>query len=177
MHYQPDLADAKMELRSFAESLGRNPKKFTETFVTAASPGIITTTFLRDVDNPDYKTDKDYVFGIAKEMKKEYDYIVSQGHILQIDAPDLAMERAFMFQDKPLGDFLDRIKIHIDALNLALARYPAGEGAAACLLWQLGWAAYRRCRARAIAADYLQGEGRRSASPAPTRIISTIGRR
>ena len=92
--------------------------------MTAASPGIITTTFLRDVDNPDYKTDKDYVFGIAKEMKKEYDYIVSQGHILQIDAPDLAMERAFMFQDKPLGDFLDRIKIHIDALNLALADIP-----------------------------------------------------
>jgi 5-methyltetrahydropteroyltriglutamate--homocysteine methyltransferase len=124
VHYQPDLADAKMELRSFAESLRRNPKKFAETFVTAASPGIITTTFLRDEDNPDYKTDKDYVFGIAKEMKKEYDYIVSQGHVLQIDAPDLAMERAFMFQDQPLGDFLDRIKIHIDALNVALADIP-----------------------------------------------------
>jgi 5-methyltetrahydropteroyltriglutamate--homocysteine methyltransferase len=57
-------------------------------------------------------------------MKKEYDYIVSQGHILQIDAPDLAMERAFMFQDQPLGDFLDRIKIHVDAMNLALADIP-----------------------------------------------------
>ena len=57
-------------------------------------------------------------------MKKEYDYIVSQGHVLQIDAPDLAMERAFMFQDQPLGDFLDRIKIHIDALNIALADIP-----------------------------------------------------
>jgi len=124
IHYQPDLADAKMELRSFAESLGRNPKKFVETFVTAASPGIITTTFLRDEDNPDYKTDKDYVHAVAREMKKEYDYIVSQGHILQVDAPDLAMERAFMFQDRPLGEFLDRIKIHIDALNVALADIP-----------------------------------------------------
>jgi len=46
------------------------------------------------VDNPDYKTDKYYVFRIAKEMKKEYDNIVSQGHILQIDAPDLAMDGA-----------------------------------------------------------------------------------
>jgi 5-methyltetrahydropteroyltriglutamate--homocysteine methyltransferase len=124
VRYQPDLADAKMELRSFAESLRRNRKKFAETFVTAASPGIITTTFLRDEGNPDYKTDKDYVFAIAKEMKKEYDYIVSQGHVLQIDAPDLAMERAFMFQDQPVGDFLDRIKIHIDALNIALADIP-----------------------------------------------------
>jgi 5-methyltetrahydropteroyltriglutamate--homocysteine methyltransferase len=124
VRYQPDLADAKHELRSFADALNRNPKKFVETFVTAASPGIITTTFLRDEDNPDYKTDKEYVFGVAKEMKKEYDYIVSHGHILQLDAPDLAMERSFMFQERPLGKFLDRIKIHIDAMNLALADIP-----------------------------------------------------
>jgi 5-methyltetrahydropteroyltriglutamate--homocysteine methyltransferase len=124
VRYQPDLADAKQELRSFGAALNRNPKKFVETFVTAASPGIITTTFLRDESNPDYRTDKEYVFGIAKEMKKEYDYIVSQGHILQLDAPDLAMERSFMFQERPLGEFLDRIKIHIDAMNLALADIP-----------------------------------------------------
>jgi 5-methyltetrahydropteroyltriglutamate--homocysteine methyltransferase len=124
VRYQPDLVDAKHELKSFAEALSRNPKKFTETFVTAASPGIISTTFLRDENNPDYKTDAEYVFGIAREMKKEYDLIVSQGHILQLDAPDLAMERAFMFQDRSLGEFLDRIKIHIEAMNLALADIP-----------------------------------------------------
>ena len=124
VHYQADLADAKMELRSFADALNRSSKKFVETFVTAASPGIITTTFLRDENNPDYATDKEYVYAIAREMKKEYDYIVSQGHILQLDAPDLAMERAFMFQDQPLGDFLDRIKIYVDAMNLALTDIP-----------------------------------------------------
>jgi 5-methyltetrahydropteroyltriglutamate--homocysteine methyltransferase len=124
VRYQPDLVDAKHELRSFADALNHSPKKFVETFVTAASPGIITTTFLRDEDNPDYRSDKEYVFGVAKEMKKEYDYIVSQGHVLQLDAPDLAMERSFMFQGRPLGEFLDRIKIHIDAMNLALADIP-----------------------------------------------------
>lgn len=124
VRYQPDLADAKLELQSFADALKRSPKKFAETFVTAASPGIITTTFLRDDGNPDYRTDKEYVFGVAREMQKEYEYIVSQGHILQLDAPDLAMERSFMFQDRPLGEFLDRIKIHIEAMNLALANIP-----------------------------------------------------
>jgi 5-methyltetrahydropteroyltriglutamate--homocysteine methyltransferase len=127
VRYQPDLADAKHELKSFADALDRHPKKFTETFVSAASPGIIATTFLRDENNPDYKTDAEYVFGIAHEMKKEYDLIVSQGHILQLDAPDLAMERAFMFQDGPLGEFLDRIKIHIEAMNLALADIPPAK--------------------------------------------------
>lgn len=124
VRYQPDLADASMELQSFRESLDHSEEKFTETFVTAASPGIITTTFLRDEKNPDYKTDKDYVFGVAREMKKEYDYIISQGHVLQLDAPDLAMERAFMFQNQPLQAFLDRIELHIEAMNLALADIP-----------------------------------------------------
>ena len=124
VRYQPDLADAKLELQSFRRSLDQASGKFVETFVTAASPGIITTTFLRDEANPDYKTDKEYVLGVAREMKKEYDYIVSQGHILQLDAPDLAMERSFMFQGQPLKDFLDRIEIHIDAINLAVADIP-----------------------------------------------------
>jgi 5-methyltetrahydropteroyltriglutamate--homocysteine methyltransferase len=124
VRYQPDLSDVTMELDAFRDTLGRASGKFTETFVTAASPGIITTTFLRDDDNPDYHTDKEYVYGVAQEMKKEYDYIVAQGHILQLDAPDLAMERAFMFQNRPLQDFLDRIELHIDAMNMALADIP-----------------------------------------------------
>jgi 5-methyltetrahydropteroyltriglutamate--homocysteine methyltransferase len=124
VRYQPDLADAKLELQSFRRSIERASAKFVETFVTAASPGIITTTFLRDEANPDYKTDREYVLGVAREMKKEYDYIVAQGHILQLDAPDLAMERSFMFQGQPLKDFLDRIEIHIDAINLAVADIP-----------------------------------------------------
>ena len=124
VRYQPDLADARLELGAFADTLQRSQRKFTETFVTAASPGIISTTFLRDDANPDYRTDADYVFGLAREMKKEYDFIVAQGHVLQLDAPDLAMERSFMFQDRPLGEFLDRISVHIDAMNLALADIP-----------------------------------------------------
>ncbi len=124
VRYQPDLADAGLELRAFKESVARAPKRFTETFVTAASPGIISTTFLRDPNNPDYKTDKEYVYGLARAMKTEYDYIVAQGHVLQLDAPDLAMERSFMFQGRPLGEFLERIKIHVEAMNLALADIP-----------------------------------------------------
>ena len=40
-------------------------------------------------NNSAYKTDAEYVMGIAKELKKEYEYIVSQGYVLQLDAPDL----------------------------------------------------------------------------------------
>lgn len=126
VRYEESLKDIRFELDAFAKSLERNKSKgrFAETFVTAASPGIISTTMLRADDNPDYRTDRDYVLDVAREMKKEYDYIVSKGHVLQLDAPDLAMERQFMFQDRPLKDFLARVELHVEAMNIALADIP-----------------------------------------------------
>ena len=90
-------------------------------FMTSASPGIIATT----LHNAHYDTYRDYVFALATEMAKEYRLIVERGFILQIDAPDLAMERTVMFKDKPLGDFLDAVELHIAALNAALDGIPA----------------------------------------------------
>jgi len=123
--YEKGLTDVKFELGIFKDSLKRSKKKFKETFVTAATPGIVSTTMLRDEKNPVYKTDKDYVMDLARELKGEYEYIVAQGHILQLDSPDLAMERQFMFQDRPLKEFLKRVELHIKAMNLALENIPA----------------------------------------------------
>src|SRR2546428_13343222 len=39
--------------------------------------------------------------------------------------PDLAMERAMLFQDVPLQRFQEVVETHIAALNLALANIPA----------------------------------------------------
>ena len=71
-----------------------------------------------------YAADRDYVMGVARELKKEYDYVVSHGYVLQIDAPDLAMERVIMFAERPLADFLERVELHVEAMNLALADIP-----------------------------------------------------
>jgi 5-methyltetrahydropteroyltriglutamate--homocysteine methyltransferase len=78
-------------------------------------------------NNPAYKTDAEYVMGIAKELKKEYEFIVSQGYVLQLDAPDLAMERVIMFGDQPLNVFLDRVALHIEAINVAIANIPRDQ--------------------------------------------------
>ena len=125
VRYEPDLADVSFELAQFGASLERSDSGFAETFVTAASPGIVSTTMLRADDNPDYPRDEDYVMALGHELKKEYDAIVGAGHLLQIDAPDLAMERQFMFQDRPLDEFLERVALHIRALNVAVADIPA----------------------------------------------------
>ena len=124
LEYDSTLREAKEEAAFFKASQARTGVKFTENFMSAASPGIVSTTMLLAPNNPVYRTDADYVMGIARELKKEYDYIVSQGYVLQLDAPDLAMERVIMFGDQPLNVFLDRVQLHIDAMNVAIADIP-----------------------------------------------------
>ncbi len=123
--YEEELTDVRFETELFAEALGRHSGPgFSETFMNSATPGIVSTTMLRAEDNPDYATDADYVMALAGELKKEYEHIVGAGHLLQLASPDLAMERQFMFQDRPLSEFLERIELHIEALNVALADIP-----------------------------------------------------
>ena len=60
-------------------------------------------------------------------MKKEYEYIHRQGFVLQLDAPDLAMERTFLFQDRSLREFQEIVELHIAALNSAVEAIPAEQ--------------------------------------------------
>ncbi len=123
-----DDAQALEELDLFESVLAaesESAKTFDHTFVTAATPGILSTTLLRDPAHPKYASDSEYVYAIAREMKKEYELIVSRGHVLQLDAPDLALERQIMYLDRPLSEFLERVELHIDALNLAIADIPS----------------------------------------------------
>jgi len=125
VHYDDDLAAVREELDLFATTLAAADGRFAETFVTAASPGIVSTMHVQDDEHPPYETDEDYVFALAEELRKEYAYIVEQGHLLQLDCPDLAMERFIMFGGRPVGEFLARVEIHIAAINRAIAELPS----------------------------------------------------
>jgi 5-methyltetrahydropteroyltriglutamate--homocysteine methyltransferase len=72
-----------------------------------------------------YDSHEAYVFALSRELKKEYEYVARQGFVLQIDAPDLGMERAGYFQDRSLKEFQAAIEMHVAALNLALENIPA----------------------------------------------------
>lgn len=115
------LDGAKAELDAFARALGRQKQRFTETFVTAVSPGFAACS----LENQHYDSHEAYVFALARELKQEYEYIVAQGHVLQIDSPDLGIERAGFFQDEPLPKFIEAMEMHVAALNEALADIPA----------------------------------------------------
>ncbi len=90
---------------------------FAETFMTAASPGIVASA----MENRFYESREDYVRAVASALATEYRYITDRGLLLQIDAPDLAMERHTLFADAPLPEFLSWVELVIDATNDALA--------------------------------------------------------
>jgi 5-methyltetrahydropteroyltriglutamate--homocysteine methyltransferase len=89
---------------------------FPETFMTAPSPGIVVSA----MENRHYASREDYVRAVAVALRTEYRAIVDRGLLLQIDAPDLAMERHTLFADRPLTEFVDWVALVIDAINGAL---------------------------------------------------------
>jgi 5-methyltetrahydropteroyltriglutamate--homocysteine methyltransferase len=115
-----DLGAAQKECALFARCTDASPQKFTERFMTAASPGIICTTML----NAYYDSHEKYVFAVAEQMRKEYELIVTQGFVLQLDAPDLAMERTFLYQDRSIQEFQKIVETHIAAMNAAIKNIP-----------------------------------------------------
>ena len=50
--------------------------------------------------------------------------IVRSGFVLQIDAPDLAMERHMAFQDRPISEFVDFVHRVVATINAALVNIP-----------------------------------------------------
>ena len=85
-------------------------------FMSAASPGIIALT----LGNAYYDSHEEYVMTLAEEMRKEYELIAARGVVLQLDCPDLAMERHISYQDEPLVVFQEVVALHIRAINHAI---------------------------------------------------------
>jgi 5-methyltetrahydropteroyltriglutamate--homocysteine methyltransferase len=116
-----DLTEARTECELFDRASKAAEGRYRERFMTAASPGIVTTTML----NAYYTSHEDYVRAVARELRKEYELIHSHGFLLQLDCPDLAMERVGLFQDEPTSRFLEVVESHIAAINEAVANIPA----------------------------------------------------
>jgi len=100
--------------------LDAQPHSFAEAFVTAPSPGIVACA----MQNAHYPSLGEYVAAVAAALRVEYEAIVGRGFLLQIDAPDLAMERHTLFADRPLDEFLAFVDGVVDATNTALANVP-----------------------------------------------------
>ena len=101
-----DRAMVEAECKDFRGALNAAGGGFVEPFMTAPSPGIIAAA----MRNAWYDTEDSYLDALGRALQVEYETIVAHGYLLQIDAPDLAMERHLSYQDKPLTDFVDFVE-------------------------------------------------------------------
>jgi 5-methyltetrahydropteroyltriglutamate--homocysteine methyltransferase len=108
------------ECAQLQAALAEHRGRFVEAFVSSPSPGIIAAAMQND-HYPDLDA---YVDAVAAALAQEYAAIVENGFVLQIDAPDLAMERHTLFQGKPIEDFLDFVRVVIAAINRSVERLP-----------------------------------------------------
>jgi 5-methyltetrahydropteroyltriglutamate--homocysteine methyltransferase len=115
-----DAGSVTAECADFTAALGESGARFAETFLTAPSPGMVSAIVL----NEHYPSEEEYLAALAEALRVEYEAIVGNGFLLQLDCPDLARERHNTFQDRPLGDFLAFGNRVIDAINHALRNIP-----------------------------------------------------
>ena len=108
------------EIARFKRLSGKVKGPVVEYFMNAPSPGIIATTML----NAHYPSHQGYLDAIAREIRTEYLAVTKAGFVLQIDAPDLAMERVLLYQDLSDSEFAKIVEQHIGAVNKALEGVP-----------------------------------------------------
>jgi 5-methyltetrahydropteroyltriglutamate--homocysteine methyltransferase len=108
------------ECRHFNATLAERPGVFVEPFMSAPSPGILATA----VRNEHYDTFANYLAALGRALQVEYEAIVNNGLLLQIDAPDLALERHITYKDKPVGEFVAFVEQVVATINQALRNVP-----------------------------------------------------
>src|SRR5262249_14130678 len=115
-----DIAPLRAEIARFKSIAAAGAGAFAECFMTAPSPGIISSTML----NAHYASHDAYLAAIAREMRNEYQAIHRAGLLLQIDAPDLAMDRTMMFRDLSDAEFVKACERGVAAINAGIEGIP-----------------------------------------------------
>jgi 5-methyltetrahydropteroyltriglutamate--homocysteine methyltransferase len=108
------------ECHFFNGVLKENPGVFVEPFMNAPSPGILATA----VRNEHYDSLSSYLVALGLALAVEYKAIVDSGLLLQIDAPDLALERHITYKDRPVSAFVAFVEEVVATINRALGDIP-----------------------------------------------------
>ena len=114
-HLAPEANRAEIE--GFKAALEAANGNFVDAFMTAPSPGIVAAA----MKNEYYDSDSDYLDALAEALRVEYEAAVEHGLLLQIDAPDLALERHLSYADRPVDEFVAFVEKVIAKINYALA--------------------------------------------------------
>ncbi len=113
-------AEAKGDCDRLSTALRKAGRPLDDGFVCSVSPGIVATTML----NAHYDTQENYLFALARELSKEYRAVTDSGFVLQLDCPDLGIERARLYKNDSDSVFERAMENHIEAINRAIDGIP-----------------------------------------------------
>jgi len=113
-------APVRAECNDFRAVLDEQAEGFVEPFMTAPSPGIVAAA----MRNEHYDSERTYLEALGRALRVEYEAIAGAGFLLQLDCPDLALERHVSYLDRPLGEFLGFVESVVDVINAALVELP-----------------------------------------------------
>jgi len=117
-HTNPEANTAEIE--TFKAAIAESGGGFQDAFMTAPSPGIVE----RAMKNAHYASDDEYLDALADALAVEYRAAIEAGLMLQIDAPDLALERHVSYADRPVDDFVGFVSRVVARINRAIAGLP-----------------------------------------------------
>ena len=113
--------EAEAELAVFLDAIDDAGVDVEDTFVTSASPSIVTSTHVND----HYDSYEDYLFDAAEAMREEYELVAETGATLQIDAPELlTVGQTAAYADESPEEVKEATRLHVEALNEALRNVP-----------------------------------------------------
>ncbi|TKX74782.1 methionine synthase [Halorubrum sp. GN11_10-6_MGM] len=116
--------EAEAEIDEFTDALAAADRDVDDAFMTAASPSVVTATHVDD----HYGDYEEYLFAVAEAMRTEYELVADAGLTIQIDAPELlTVGHTAAYADEPLDAAKDATRLHVQALNEALANVPAEQ--------------------------------------------------
>ena len=116
--------EAAAEIDGVTDALAAADRDVDDAFMTAASPSVVTATHVDDY----YDDYEEFLFAVAEAMKTEYELVADAGLTLQIDAPELlTVGHTAAYADEPLAAAKDATRLHVEALNEALANVPAEQ--------------------------------------------------
>ena len=116
----PDASEVKAECADFRAVLDETVNGFTEAFLTAPSPGMVSAIVLNEF----YPSEEAFLAALGAALRNEYKAIVDAGFLLQLDCPDLARERHNTFAERPLADFIAFGNRVVDAINATIHDIP-----------------------------------------------------
>lgn len=110
----------RAEYDAFQAAVDSTEADFEEAFVTAASPGTVTSY----LGNEHYDSHEAFTDAVAAAIQQEYELVADTGAVLQVDAPDLLGGRHLKFKDRTDDEFVEIARYHVEALNRALENVP-----------------------------------------------------